>query len=75
MGKSNSDEDTNIYNFLINKIDLEHVIQKTDLQKFLDIVGSHVNLSGLEVETANDSRQGICSLRNFIRLANKQGHC
>ncbi len=54
LGKSNNDEEKNIYNLLINKIEIKNVIQKTDLQN-LDIIGSHVNLSGLEVETANDS--------------------
>ena len=51
FGKSNSDENKNIYNLLIKKINLEHAIQKASIQN-LDIVGSHVNLSGLEVETA-----------------------
>ena len=44
----------NIYNLLIRKIELKDAIQKTDI-KNLDIIGSNVNLSGLEVETANDS--------------------
>ena len=54
MGRSNNDEDNNIYNLLIKKIELKDAIQKTDV-KNLDIIGSNVNLSGLEVETANDS--------------------
>jgi len=54
LGRSNNDEKKNIYNLLIKKIDLEDAIQKTDI-KNLDIIGSNVNLSGLEVETANDS--------------------
>ena len=54
LGKSNNDEDKNIYNLLINKKNLSEVIQKTEI-KNLDVIGSHVNLSGLEVETANDS--------------------
>ncbi len=54
LGKSNNDEKNNIYNLLIKKIDLGNSIQKTDI-KNLDIIGSNVNLSGLEVETANDS--------------------
>ena len=44
LGKSNNDEEKNIYNLLINKIEIKNVIQKTDLQN-LDIIGSHVNLS------------------------------
>ena len=58
LGKSNNDEDKNVYNLLIKKIDIEDVIQKTDIQN-LDIIGSHVNLSGLEVETANDSNRAF----------------
>ena len=58
FGKSNSDEDKNIYNLLIKKISLGQAIQKTNIQN-LDIVGSHVNLSGLEVETANDSKRAF----------------
>ena len=58
FGKSNTDENKNIYNLLIKKIDLGQAIQKTNI-KNLDIVGSHVNLSGLEVETANDSKRAF----------------
>ena len=58
FGKNNSDEDKNIYNLLIKKISLGQAIQKTNIQN-LDIVGSHVNLSGLEVETANDSNRAF----------------
>jgi len=58
FGKSNSDEKINIYNLLIKKINLQQAIQKTNIQN-LDIVGSHVNLSGLEVETANDSKRAF----------------
>ncbi len=54
LGKSNNDENKNIYNLLIKKINLKDAIQNTNV-KNLDIIGSNVNLSGLEVETANDS--------------------
>ena len=54
LGKSNNDNDQNIYNLLIKKKKLSEVIQKTDV-KNLDLISSTVNLSGLEVETANDS--------------------
>ena len=42
LGKNNNDEDKNIYNLLIKKINLENVIQKTDIEN-LDLIGSHVN--------------------------------
>ena len=58
LGKNNNDEENNIYNLLIGKIILNNVIQKTQINN-LDIVGSHVNLSGLEVETANDSKRAF----------------
>ena len=58
LGKNNNDENNNIYNLLINKIDLEEAIQETQISN-LNIIGSHVNLSGLEVETANDSKRAF----------------
>ena len=58
LGKSNSDETKNIYNLLIKKININDVIQKTEI-KNLDLIGSHVNLSGLEVETASDSNRAF----------------
>ena len=58
LGKSNNDEEHNIYNLLINKISLQEAIKKTEI-KNLDIIGSNVNLSGLEVETANDSNRAF----------------
>ena len=58
LGKNNNDENNNIYNLLIKKIELQDVIQETQIDK-LNIIGSHVNLSGLEVETANDSKRAF----------------
>ena len=58
LGKNNNDEDNNIYNLLIKKINLKDVIQKTVINN-LDLIGSHVNLSGLEVETASDSKRAF----------------
>ena len=58
LGKSNNDDDNNIYNLLINKINLKDGLQKTDITN-LDLFGSNVNLSGLEVETANDENRAF----------------
>ena len=58
LGKNNSDESNNIYNLLIKKINLKETIKRTEI-KNLDLIGSHVNLSGLEVETANDSNRAF----------------
>ena len=64
MGKSNNDEENNIYNLLIKKKDLHETIQNTDV-KNLDIIASNVNLSGLEVETANDANRAFV-LKNIL---------
>ena len=58
LGKSNNNNEKNIYNLLIKKISLKEGLQKTDITN-LDIFGSNVNLSSLEVETANDSKQSL----------------
>ena len=58
LGKSNNDEEKNIYNLLIGKVSIEDVIQPSNI-KGLDLVGSNVNLSGLEVETANDEKRAF----------------
>ena len=63
-GKSNNDNNKNIYNILISKISLSDGILKTNL-KNLDIIGSNVDLSGLEVETANDSKRAFI-LKNIL---------
>ena len=58
LGKNNNDEENNIYNLLIKKNNLNDSIQKTNIEN-LDIITSHVNLSGLEVETASDSKRAF----------------
>ena len=58
LGKSNDDEEKNIYNLMIGKKNIKEIIQNTEI-KNLDLIGSHVNLSGLEVETANDSNRAF----------------
>ena len=58
LGGSNNDEQNNVYNLLINRSDLKSCIKKTEV-KNLDIIGSNVNLSGLEVETANDANRAF----------------
>ncbi len=58
LGSSNNEEHRNVYNLLIDKINFEDVIQKTKIEN-LDLIGSNVNLSGLEVETANDSNRAF----------------
>ena len=73
LGKTNSDEDKNIYNLLIKKINLKDGLQKTNINN-LDIFGSNVNLSGLEVETANDENRAFIlkeTLNNNSEIINQ----
>ncbi len=58
LGKSNNDEEKNIYNLLIGKIKLDKAIQKSNIGH-LDLISSNVNLSGLEVETANEPNRAF----------------
>jgi len=58
LGVSNSEENRNIYKVIIGQNNLENCI-KASCVKNLDIVSSNVNLSGLEVEIANDSNKAF----------------
>ncbi len=58
LGKSNNDEEQSIYNVLIGKIPVQDSIQESSVPG-LDLIGSNVNLSGLEVETANDANRAF----------------
>ncbi len=70
FGKNNSDENLNIYNILIKRVNIKEVITQTKINH-LDLIGSHVNLSGIEVETANDSNRAF--LLKEILSAEKNG--
>ena len=59
LGLSNSGtSDNTIYSVLNGNKKISDVIQKTEF-KNLDIITSNVDLSGLEVETAGDSRRAF----------------
>ena len=58
LGKSNNNEEKSIYNVLIGKTKVETAIQQSEVAG-LDLIGSNVNLSGLEVETANDANRAF----------------
>ena len=66
LGKSNTQEENNIYNLLIGNIKLEQAIHHTDI-KNLDLISSTVNLSGLEVETANNDDRAFTLKQIFNR--------
>ena len=58
LGKSNNDEEKSIYNVFIGKTSVQSAIQESGVPG-LDLIGSNVNLSGLEVETANDANRAF----------------
>ena len=58
LGKSNNDNEKNVYNLLIGRNEVKNIIQASNIRG-LDLIGSNVNLSGLEVETANDQRRAF----------------
>ena len=65
LGLSNTDNsDLTIYSVLNGTKNISEVIQKTNIEN-LDLVTSNVDLSGLEVETATDSRRAFI-LKNRI---------
>ena len=64
LGKSNNNNEKNIYKLIIGHIDPINCIQKSSIDN-LDVIGSNVNLSGLEVETANDPERAF-KLKNII---------
>ena len=68
LGKSNNDEEKSVYNILIGKISAENAIQESGV-KGLDLIGSNVNLSGLEVETANDANRAFL-LKEILKKEN-----
>ena len=69
LGKSNNDESKSIYNVLIGKTSVQNAIQESNI-KNLDLIGSNVNLSGLEVETANDANRAFL-LKRILLEENK----
>ena len=70
LGSSNNDNDKNIYKVIIGQSDLKNCIQKSCV-KNLDIIGSNVHLSGLEVETANDPNRAFL-LKEILTEKNKE---
>ena len=58
LGVSSSDNEKNIYKVIIGQTDPNNCI-KPSCVKNLDLIGSNVNLSGLEVETATDPKRAF----------------
>ena len=68
LGRSNNETDKNIYKFIIGQENPKNCIQ-TSCVKNLDIIGSNVNLSGLEIETANDPNRAFL-LKEILKEKN-----
>jgi chromosome partitioning protein len=58
LGASNNETDKNIYKIIIGQSSPEKCIKATCV-KNLDLIGSNVNLSGLEVEIADDPNKAF----------------
>ena len=58
LGVSNNDSDKNIYKIIIGQTNPKNCI-KPSCVKNLDLIGSNVNLSGLEVETASNPKRAF----------------
>ena len=58
LGVSNNDDIKNIYKIIIGQENPNSCIQQSCV-KNLDLIGSNVNLSGLEVETASDPKRAF----------------
>ena len=58
LGVSNNDSDKNIYKTIIGQTNPKNCI-KPSCVKNLDLIGSNVNLSGLEVETASNPKRAF----------------
>ena len=70
LGQSNIETQDTIYEVLSGKKFFKDVIKKTNI-KNLNLITSNVNLSGLEVETANDSNRAFV-LKDILK-AEKNG--
>ena len=70
LGLSNSDNsDQTIYSVLNGTKNISEVIQKTNFQN-LDLITSNVDLSGLEVETAGDTRRAFILKEQIMAYLN-----
>ena len=58
LGVSNNDNEKNIYKIIIGQNNPKNCILQSCV-KNLDLIGSNVNLSGLEVETATDPKRAF----------------
>jgi len=71
LSNTNNSEQT-IYNVLNGNKKISEVIQKTNFEN-LNLITSNVDLSGLEVETAGDSRRAFKLKDELIAILNDSG--
>ena len=74
LGLSNIDSKDTIYEVLIGSKEFKDVIKNTSVDN-LKIVSSNIELSGLEIETAGDSRRAFFlkdKLRHFLKANQNQ---
>ena len=70
LGLSNYDaSEQTIYNVLNGKKNISDVIRNTSIEN-LDLIASNVDLSGLEVETAGDSRRAFILKEQLMAYLN-----
>jgi len=72
LGLSNTDAGKTIYDVLNGNSNFEDTIQDTKIEN-LKLVSSNVDLSGLEVETANENRRAFLlkdKIENYINSSN-----
>ena len=73
LGLSNvNDSNETIYGVLNGTKSISEIIKKTQF-KNLDIISSNVDLSGLEVETANDSKRAFILKNQLMAYLNNSG--
>ena len=74
FGLSNNDDTKTIYDVLNNSTNFEEAIKDTKISN-LKLVSSNVDLSGLEVETASESRRAFLlkdKIENFINSSKNE---
>ncbi len=72
LGLSNLDDSKTIYDLLNGNCNIEETIKDTKINN-LKLISSNVDLSGLEVETASESRRAFLlkdKIENFINSSN-----
>jgi len=69
LGRSNNENNKNIYKVIIGQSDLKNCIQNSCVEN-VDIISSNVNLSGLEIETANNPNRAFL-LKEILKEKNQ----